>query len=107
VSARSDRGRLRAACLLLAAAVTGALATRALGATGLEHLAPALLAFLLLRSGRYPGERALVQIVRPGAPRGARPPRVKGAQRPRTMARGGLLVADALAGRAPPGVPPP
>ena len=99
----SRRPRLRTAPLLATAILAAALAAYASGATTvLEHLAPALLAFLLLASGHYPGERALLRLSRatprvaPGAPR------IFKGQRSRGMPRGGLLLAAALASRAPP-----
>jgi uncharacterized SAM-binding protein YcdF (DUF218 family) len=70
------------------------------------YLAPAVLIFLPLLGGRYPGDEALVRAVarrtaarwRPGV--AARPStrRRPGALLP----RGGRLVGAALAGRAPP-----
>jgi hypothetical protein len=68
-------------------------------------LAPALLLALLLVLGRYPGSRALTRALerRRRAPRRLREPRIA---RPRAdrrrRPRGGVLLALALAGRAPP-----
>ena len=72
----------------------------------LLYAAPGLLLAMALLAGRYPGERMLEQIARrrrrrreaSARPRGQRLPRA----RARTVARGGLLLARALAGRAPP-----
>jgi hypothetical protein len=69
---------------------------------GLAYLGPCLFVYLLLRLGRYPGEKAILAFTdRPPARRtepsrrGCRPPRV-------SVPRGGALLAAALAGRAPP-----
>jgi hypothetical protein len=70
------------------------------------YLAPAVLIFLPLLGGMYPGDEALVRAVarrtrarwRPSV--AARPPRRR---RPGALLpRGGRLVGAALAGRAPP-----
>ncbi len=72
--------------------------------TLLFYLAPLLALVCVLLLGRYPGERALHRRVR-----ARRPARRRGAlARPRTprprglLPRGGALLADGLAGRAPP-----
>jgi hypothetical protein len=70
------------------------------------HLAPALLIFLPLLGGRYPGDEALVRAAarrirarrRPSAAASLPRRRHPGALLP----RGGRLVGTALAGRAPP-----
>jgi periplasmic copper chaperone A len=73
----------------------------------LAYLAPALLILLPLLGGRYLGDEALVRAatrrtrLRPRRSSAARPRRPGGALLP----RGGLLVATALAGRAPPAPP--
>jgi hypothetical protein len=70
----------------------------------LLYLAPALLLALALLAGRYPGERALEQIVS----RAPRLPRLRCAPcrlrwpQIQLAVRGGLLIASGLAGRAPP-----
>ena len=72
----------------------------------LLYLAPGLLLATALLAGRYPGEQALERI----AARRRRPPAAasRSSQRCRRRARlpvaahGGLLLARALAGRAPP-----
>jgi hypothetical protein len=71
---------------------------------GVLYLAPALLLLVLLIGGHYPGEALIERLAR----RGARPRRRLGALhvRPRRTRggapAGGLLIALALAGRAPP-----
>lgn len=72
-------------------------------AVGLEYLGPSLLVFLLLRLGRYPGERAILAAIRRAPP--LQRARTIGAPRRRAeghMPRGGRLLATSLAGRAPP-----
>ena len=73
--------------------------------TVLLLLAPALLLALLLALGRYPGSGALARVLERRRPRVVRRreihrplPRAPRRRRP----RGGVLVALALAGRAPP-----
>ena len=94
---------LLAAALALAHTVAGL-------DTGVLHLAPALLLLVPLLAGRYLGEEriaALATVLRPAVPRAvvarlsARLPRA-----PRvTIARGGALLAAALAERGPPAAP--
>jgi len=67
--------------------------------------APALLLLLPLVAGRYVGEDGLARFARP-APRPRYPGRAAPALRrlpERGVARGGLLIAVALAHRGPPG----
>ncbi len=75
--------------------------------TGLLYLTPAFLLITVLVAGRYPGEIALDRLAArrrpkrpptPAAPAAPRTPR----SRPVAAARGGLLLARALAGRGPP-----
>jgi hypothetical protein len=72
--------------------------------TGLLLLAPCLALALALLLGRYPGEHLLTNAgLEPSAPRARQRP----ASRPKWAApirrtNGGLLLARALAGRAPP-----
>ena len=73
--------------------------------TVLLLLAPALLLALLLALGRYPGSGALARVLERRRPRVVRRreihrllPRAPRRRRP----RGGVLLALALAGRAPP-----
>ena len=70
----------------------------------LLYLAPALLLATALLAGRYPGERALERIA--AQRRRPRPTRSSSTREPRTRpcgtVHGGLLLARALAGRAPP-----
>ena len=74
--------------------------------TGLLYLLPVLLlvAAVLVRRGRVPGERLIVRAVE-RARRALRRPRTTG-PRPRPAVRrvpaGGVLLACSLAGRAPP-----
>jgi hypothetical protein len=77
---------------------------------GLLHLAPALLLVLPLVAGRYVGEEHLVALVatrRPGRlPRPAKAIAARATPAPRALvARGGLLLAAALAERGPPVAP--
>jgi periplasmic copper chaperone A len=68
----------------------------------IAHFAPALLIFLPLVGGRYPGDRALVRATR-RRQRRRLPRRPAPARRaPRLLPRGGRLVGAALAGRGPP-----
>lgn len=78
--------------------------------TGLLHLAPALLLLVPLLAGCYVGEEriaALASVLRPVVPRAvvarlcARLPRALRV----TFARGGALLAVALAERGPPAAP--
>ena len=70
---------------------------------GLAHLGPAVLAFLLLRLGHYPGETTLLVAFVRSAPRRSASSPVALRRRARTrMPRGGSLLAFALAGRSPP-----
>ena len=77
---------------------------------GLLYLLPALVLAGLLVSGRFPGEELLV---RAATRRRRRTRAAPGVPHRRTRAsfalipRGGRLLAAALAGRAPPGVPVP
>lgn len=66
--------------------------------------APALLLFLPLLAGRYVGEEGLLRVVgRWRAPRARPVSSVRPLRRgPRVLARGGRLIAVALAERAPP-----
>lgn len=93
------------------AAVAVAVALRDPGAAaGLACLAPAALGLLLATSGRYPGERILLGLSRPVSRRAQRTQRLAftaGALCRRPLPRGGLLLAAALAGRAPPAEPRP
>jgi hypothetical protein len=71
---------------------------------GFAYLLPALLLLGVLRTRRYPGERALVSIMAPPVPRPARESR---GARPRAVSagllpRGGRLIGCALAVRPPP-----
>jgi hypothetical protein len=69
---------------------------------GLAYLSPAVFVFVLLWLGHYPGEKLLAALSRPRRLR-------RKASAPRLallavahMPRGGALLANALAGRAPP-----
>jgi hypothetical protein len=66
--------------------------------------APALVLLLPLLAGRYVGEEALARLTAAGAPLRRRPAVVRIAPRraPRVLARGGRLIAVALAHRGPP-----
>ncbi len=70
----------------------------------LLYLGPVLLLATALAANRYPGERLLLRIRR--RPRRRPAARAGDASTPRApttvVARGGLLLARALAGRAPP-----
>jgi len=72
------------------------------GAVGLAYLGPAVLMFLLVWLGRYPGERLLIALAR--SPR-KRHKSTLATPAPRALAhmpRGGNLLGRALGGRAPP-----
>ncbi|HTZ86454.1 MAG TPA: hypothetical protein VMB05_07285 [Solirubrobacteraceae bacterium] len=69
---------------------------------GLEYLSPAIFVVLLLWLGRYPGEALLIGASKRAAPARRRPARHRRAPVPGWRARGGLLLAMSLAGRAPP-----
>ncbi len=71
-------------------------------------MAPAWLLLALAWCGRYPGERLVEALATRAVRRRARPAR--GCRRhdaPRLLARGGALLAAALAGRGPPLLPAP
>jgi len=81
-------------------------------ATGLNGdvllAAPALVLLLPLLAGRYVGEDGLARLTAALMPRRRRPvvARIAPARRaPRTLARGGRLIAVALAYRGPPAAP--
>ena len=69
---------------------------------GLAYLGPAVFVFLLLRLGRYPGERLLIALWRPTCKRRSTPTFAVPRRALAPMPRGGSLLASALAGRAPP-----
>jgi len=69
---------------------------------GLACLAPGAFVFLLLWLGRYPGQEALIALMRTGRLRHARRALARAPRRGSPMPRGGRLLATALAGRAPP-----
>lgn len=98
MTARSRRGAAAAIALVACVSCAGAAAPDLLLA-----LAPALLLAVALVAQRYPGARLLERIA---ARRRARPRPARSASTPRTRparaVRGGLLLARALAGRAPP-----
>jgi hypothetical protein len=69
------------------------------------HFAPALLIFLPLLGGRYPGDRALIAVVRRRAlvrRRDPLPDVLTRSGEGRLLPRGGRLVGAAMAGRGPP-----
>jgi hypothetical protein len=67
-------------------------------------LIPALLLFVALFLGRYPGERAIARAVAARTRRPVRAPRAIAPirRRPRTAFRPGELIARSLANRPPP-----
>jgi hypothetical protein len=70
--------------------------------TALLYLAPALLLFTALLSGKFPGEDLLVRAVAARTPRRTEP-RQRSLPRPhRRLVRGSALLGSSLAGRAPP-----
>jgi hypothetical protein len=73
-------------------------------ATGLLHLAPALVLALPLILGRYPGESKLAELAGTSrTPTARRPSRIPMPRsHVRVMQRGGRLVASAMAKRPPP-----
>lgn len=71
-------------------------------AVDLAYLGPATFVFLLLGLGRYPGETLLTRRPRPAHKRSSTDAVVVACEALTAMARGGLLLAAALAGRAPP-----
>jgi hypothetical protein len=95
--------RIMGAIGLLAVALTAAQTLTGID-TGLLYLAPALVLALPLLAGRYVGEEQLVRLA--AAPRRRRLA-APGTPAPRrrlraVIARGGLLLAEALAERGPP-----
>jgi len=104
---RSRRTARTVVVLGLAAAAVAVAAAGGLG-VGLLHLAPALAMFAALLARRYPGERHVVALVtrsRRARSIRRRTPLVLVTPRPsRSLPRGGLLVAAALAERGPPRV---
>jgi hypothetical protein len=102
------RRDIRIMAVLGVVALAATLASTVAGMdTGLLHLAPALVLLLPLLTGRYVGEDRLAALVETAhaarAPRAA--PRLAPClpRAPRVVAaRGGRLLAAALAGRAPP-----
>ncbi len=70
--------------------------------TGLAYLSPALFAFLLLWLGRYPGERTILALITPARLPRDRSTRALSRRGQTRIGRGGTLLAEALAGRAPP-----
>ncbi|HVY97293.1 MAG TPA: hypothetical protein VHA54_10080 [Solirubrobacterales bacterium] len=68
--------------------------------------APLLALLICLVLGRYPGHRAIVRLSERIAARSRRPARPAATPRPKwpqvSPVRGGLLLAHALSGRAPP-----
>jgi hypothetical protein len=68
-------------------------------------LAPALVLLLALAGGRYPGERALSRLRNRPVPRPAAAPAPARPRRRSPRRRSGELLAEALAGRAPPSIP--
>ncbi len=75
--------------------------------SGALHLAPALLALLLLWLGRYPGEQRILAFKARLPRRRVRVAAPAPRRRSPWMPRGGRLLATCLAGRAPPSAPPP
>jgi hypothetical protein len=73
------------------------------GHAGLLYIAPALVLALPLALGRYVAEDRLVELAARPSKRRLRPLRLPTPHsRPRVMARGGCLVARAMAKRPPP-----
>jgi hypothetical protein len=95
----------RATAFALAAALW-LLALELLGiGAAIAYLIPALLVFLPLVGGRYPGDEALLRSVRArGRQRtaGSAAAFVPAWDRQRLLPRGGRLISAALAGRGPP-----
>jgi hypothetical protein len=102
----SHHDRTRARSVAVALVLTGAVALLALLLAGqvlaFLYLAPALLLSAILALGCFPGERLLSARTATTTPR--RPARHIGRPHPPRLirARGGLLLARRLAGRAPP-----
>lgn len=94
--------------LLVVALAAGGLVALALDVaglgTGLLLLSPAVVLAVPLLAGRYLGERRLERLVARRTPRRPRPASSRAPRtRPRTTcARGGRLIAAALAERGPP-----
>jgi len=94
----------------LNAALVGGVAVLALmwvahipgGAVSVAYLGPAIIFFLLLWLGRYPGARLLVAFSRTGRKRSGTPAVIPPRRAGPDLPRGGRLLACALAGRAPP-----
>lgn len=94
-----------AAVIVLVAGLVAAAAT-GVDATGLLHLAPALVLVVALLARRYPGERLIAMGLAGSSVRASRRVRTR-AVKPRVhvaalVPRGGLLLARSLAVRPPP-----
>ena len=69
---------------------------------GVAFLAPAVICFLLVLSGRYPGEHVILALAGSPARRRCSDVAFRSSGCCIFMPRGGALLAAALAGRAPP-----
>lgn len=99
------RAEQRRMAVVALAACTWVLGTALVGMTdAVAYLAPALLLFALVATGRYPGERTYARRI--SKRRRGRPRRTVRLGRRRCplalMPRGGVLLAAGLAGRGPP-----
>jgi len=69
---------------------------------GVAFLAPAVICFLLVLSGRYPGEHVILALAGRPARRRSLAVWSRSPGQGNFMPRGGALLAASLAGRAPP-----
>jgi hypothetical protein len=99
---RVQLGILLAGCLAI---LLGLWATRAPDLAGAALcLSPGMFVFLLLWLGHYPGEKTILTLIAGSRRRRPHlPPAGRHRRRPRTeLPRGGALLGNGLAGRAPP-----
>jgi uncharacterized protein YcnI len=103
MTARSNRAHRNVALASGLAVVLGLMVAHVPGMSdGLAYLGPCLFVYLLLRHGRYPGEKAILAFISPSQRRRTQANRQRCCPLRVNMPRGGALLAAALAGRAPP-----
>jgi hypothetical protein len=105
MKAHGPRGQLGILLAGSVATLLGLWATRAPNLAGAALcLSPSIFIFLLLWLGHYPGEKTILTLIAgPRLRRPRLPPAGRHRRRPRTkLPRGGALLGNGLAGRAPP-----